>query len=117
MLWVASKALAMSPFSKEFGLLSEAQITWAIINYYKDQDEDLEKYKLICRFTNPEAARKLFDQKPDNVEIPEEFLDEIMKHTKSNIDRNTLRTSIGNPENNLSESTVYNIDTIEKVDS
>ena len=116
MLWVASKALAISPFSKEFGSLSEAQITWAILNHYKDQDEDLEKYKLICRFTNPEAAKKLFDQKPDNIDISDEFLEEIMKHSKSNPNKDTLREGISNPEANLTEHQNSNLDSITRID-
>lgn len=117
MLWVGAKALGISPFSKEFSSLSEAQITWAIFNHFKDQEEDLEKYKLICRFTNPEAAQKLFDKNyvsPEN-EISPEFLEEIRKHSKSDIDDSTLRKFLIDPENTLPESDDH-LDTIEAVD-
>jgi len=117
MLWVASKALGISPFSKEFASLSEAQITWAVINHYKDQEEDLEKYKLICRFTNPEAAQKLFDKdyiSPEE-QISKEFLDEIRKHSKSDLDDDTLRKSLTNPQSHLLESNDH-LDTIKAVD-
>ena len=116
MLWVGAKALGISPFSDEFASLSEAQITWAIFNHFKDQEEDLEKYKLICRFTNPEAAKKAFDDKgsvPE--EISQEFLDEIKKHSKYNLDDETLRQRLSDPENTLLESNNH-LDTIEAVE-
>jgi len=114
MLWVASKALGISPFSTEFEDLSEAQITWAVMNHYKDQEEDLEKYKLICRFTNPEAASKLFDAPKASLEdeISEEFLNEIQKHSKHKLSKANLRQSLLNPES-LPET--GSIDTIERI--
>lgn len=117
MLWVGAKALGISPFSKDFASLSEAQITWAILNHFKDQEEDLEKYKLICRFTNPEAAQKLFDKNyvsPED-QITQEFLDEIRKHSDSKVDDSTLRKFLADPENTLPESSDH-LDTIEVVD-
>lgn len=84
---------------------------WAIANYYQDQQDDLEKYKLICRFVNPEAARAVWDQ--DSVETTEssdyaDFLQQVQAHSKQQINPAELADRIHNPEK-------YDIDTIERV--
>lgn len=87
---------------------------WAIANYYKDQDQDLEKYKLICRFVNPEAARHIWDA--DQLAEAEsssdsdyrDFLSQIKKHTKEDISEADLASRIANPEE-------YDVDKIERV--
>jgi len=96
--------------------LSEAQITWAISNYYKDKEEDFEKYKIICRFTNPKAAYEIWDKPKEVVEeISDEFLQEIRKHTKSNLDDSSLRQRLLNPEQYGPELDDGSLDTIERV--
>ncbi len=75
---------------------------WAIANYYKDQDEDFEKYKIICRFINFKAASELWDEKvPDDtggVSDDSTFWEEVKKHTKKNISTEELKDRIMNPE-------------------
>ncbi len=85
---------------------------WAITNYYRDQQDDLEKYKMICRFVNPEAAKEVWDKETstDSTAIAEEadFLSAIRQHTKENISDVELSDRIFNPEK-------YDVDTIERV--
>lgn len=117
MLWVAAKALNISPFSRSFETLSEAQVMWAIANYYKDQEEDLEKFKLICRFINPKAAAEIWDVKTVSEAVPDENNDEIWKeilsHTKSGITVSDLKKRINNPEEYVDPD--ENLDKIEVV--
>lgn len=85
---------------------------WAIANYYRDQQDDLEKYKLICRFVNPEAARAIWD-KTDFEETSataeySDFLSTIRQHTKEKISDGELSDRIANPDK-------YDVDTIERV--
>lgn len=85
---------------------------WAINNYYRDQNDDLEKYKLICRFVNPSAARDIWDSTSDSDTqssmLESDFLAEIRKHTKEPIDDSLLSDKIHNP-------TEHDYDTIERV--
>jgi hypothetical protein len=37
------------------------------MNNFKDDEEDFEKTKLLCRFLNPEAAASIFDKKTVDV--------------------------------------------------
>lgn len=117
MLWVASKALGISPFSPDFETLSEAQVTWAIANYYKDQEEDIEKYKLLCRFINPEAAANIWDKKPVSDTVQEEENDavwkEILSHSKSGLSVSELKKRINNPDDYVEPD--ENLDKIEVV--
>jgi hypothetical protein len=84
---------------------------WAIANHYKDQNEDLEKYKLICRFVNPDAARKIWDEDAqDEVALNDEFLAQIQKHTKAKLSPNELSERVFNPEKYDQD-----IDTIERI--
>jgi hypothetical protein len=92
---------------------------WAIANYYKDQEEELEKYKLICRFINPNAAHEIFDggtAKKETIErsnVNEEaVLAEIMKHTKTKLSAAELKDRIYNPE----EYDISKVDSIERVE-
>jgi len=34
-----------------------------LTNHFKDQEEDFESTKLLCRFLNPQAAETIFDGK------------------------------------------------------
>lgn len=84
------------------------------MNYYKDQEEDLEKYKLICKFVNPEAAQDAWGtNKPKNSDTsgftPEDDLINIIAKNR-NIDPTELKDRINNP-------TDYDdtLDTIERV--
>lgn len=83
-----------------------------ITNHYKDQHEDLEKYKLICRFVNPDAARKIWDVDTEDEEtsVNNEFLSQIQQHTKANLTPSDLSDRIDNPE-----KYDLDIDTIERI--
>ena len=89
---------------------------WAIANYYKDQDEDFEKYKIICRFINPKAASELWDEKiiDDTVGVSDDavFWEEVKKHTKNPITTEELKVRIMNPEQYDAE----NLDSIEVIE-
>lgn len=69
------------------------------MNHYKDQEEDLEKYKLICRFVNPEAAEKIWGEKdPETTgETPEDELIAAMAEQRG-IDPKEMRERLANPE-------------------
>jgi hypothetical protein len=75
---------------------------WAIANYYKDQEEDLEKFKLICRFINPQAAAEIWDEKTVSEAVSDENNDEIWKeilaHSKSGISPSELKKRVQHPE-------------------
>lgn len=82
------------------------------MNYYKDQQDDLEKYKLICRFVNPEAARSMWDKSEpanESAMFEDEFLSEIRQHTTETKDNATLLEKLQNPIDD-------DFDTIERVD-
>jgi len=42
------------------------------MNYYKDEEEEFEKTKLLCRFMNPDAAATIFDKKKVEVTVSTE---------------------------------------------
>jgi hypothetical protein len=42
------------------------------MNHFKDEAEDFEKTKLLCRFLNPMAAQTLFDKKTVDVTVSTE---------------------------------------------
>jgi len=90
---------------------------WAIANYYKDQEEDLEKYKLICRFINPQAAAEIWDKKPISDTVSEKNNDEIFKeilaHSKSGISVSELQKRVQNPEEYVEPD--ENLDRIEVI--
>jgi hypothetical protein len=89
---------------------------WAIANYYKDQEEDFEKYKILCRFINPEAAKEFWDDEvvddTKGVSDEEAFFEELRKHTKDPITTEELKDRVMNPEKYDQES----LDTIERVE-
>lgn len=49
------------------------------MNHYKDEEEDFEKTKLLCRFLNPAAAVEIFDKrKVERTESTESMMYEQM---------------------------------------
>ena len=89
---------------------------WAIANYYKDQDEDFEKYKIVCRFINFKAASEMWDEKviddKSGVSDDAAFWEEVQKHTKSNLSAEELKQRMENPE----KYDISNLDSIEVVE-
>ena len=108
---MVSKALHLSPFSPEVAALSPSEFYWTLINYYKDQQEEFDKLKLICRFVNPEAARKIFDDVKEEVTVSTEsvLFDQMSKDLKGKYKPEELKAILDDPKH-YSE-----LDKIEKV--
>ena len=54
------------------------------MNYFKDEEEDFEKTKLLCRFMNPMAAASIWDKK-DNVEMTVSTEDILFKQMSNDL--------------------------------
>jgi hypothetical protein len=94
-LWVAAKALHISPFDSQLSYLTEPQIAWVLSNYAKDEEEQFEKLKLLCRFINPEAARKVFDiDESESVTDIDEFMSEIKQHASDEINEELVKEQL-----------------------
>ena len=87
---------------------------WVLANHYKDQYDDLEKYKMICRFVNPSAANKMWDTEiidsENDSSIDKDFLVQIQKHTKTQLSSSELSDRLLNPSKYDTD-----LDTIERV--
>lgn len=99
-LWIVSKALNLSPFSPEVAALSPSEFYWTLINYYKDQQDEFNKIKLICRFINPEAAKTVFDKAEVEVtESSEDFmLEQMSKDLKGKYTPEELKAMMDDPK-------------------
>jgi hypothetical protein len=92
---LVAKAIGKSPFDKDIQDLTQPQIYWVLINYYKDQEEELEKWKMLCRFVNPAVAHKVFDQVEETtVTNMDSLLEEINKHSSKPITREELESGL-----------------------
>lgn len=85
---------------------------WVLMNHYRDEDEEFQKTKLLCKFINPAAASELFDQKDV---VKTESTDDVMfenmsKDLKGKYTPEELRQMMEDPEH------YQNLDKIERVD-
>lgn len=97
---MVSKALSLSPFSSEVAELSPSQFYWTLLNYYKDQQDDFDKIKLLCRFINPEAAHKIFDAKETEVTVNTDSMvfEGISKDMKGKYTKEELQAIMDDPK-------------------
>lgn len=110
-MWLVAKALHLSPFSPEVAALSPSEFYWTLSQYYKDQQEEFDKVKLICRFINPEVAKKVFDESIiERTESTDSFMfEEMPKDLKEKYSQEELEAMLQDPEHYQS------LDRIEKV--
>lgn len=81
------------------------------MNHFKDDAEDFEKTKLLCRFLNPAAAIAIFDKKAMDVTVSTEstMFDAMAKDLKGKYTPQELEAIMKDPKH-YSE-----LDVIEKV--
>jgi len=96
-----SKALHVSPFSDTLKNLSHAEFTWILLNYFKDDEEEFEKTKLLCRFLNPQAASAIWDTK-DKIEVtvstPSVLYEQMSKDLKNKYTPEELKAFMNDPK-------------------
>lgn len=82
------------------------------MNYYKDEEEQFEKLKLLCRFINPELATRIFDQTViDSGEADsQEIFDELSKDLGGKYSAEEIAAMTNDPEH------YHNLDKIERVE-
>lgn len=80
--------------------LTQAEFIWVLQNFYADQNEDFDKYKLLLRFINPEGAKKLFDENKTEVTVStEDFMFEQMsKDLKGKYSKEELAEIMEDPK-------------------
>ena len=54
------------------------------MNHFKDEEEDFEKTKLLCRFMNPAAAAEFWDKK-DHVDMTVSTEDVLFKQMSKDL--------------------------------
>lgn len=81
------------------------------MNHYRDEEEEFQKTKLLCRFINPTAAEALFDKKDIvKTESTEDILFENMaQDLKGKYTAEELQQILADPEH------YQNLDKIERV--
>lgn len=91
--------------------LSPSEFYWTLINYYKDQQEEFDTIKLLCRFINPDMSHKVFDETKEEVTISTEsvLFDQMSKDLKGKYTPEELKAILDDPKH-YSE-----LDRIEKV--
>ena len=109
-----SQALHTSPFDPQIANLTEPQITWILLNVYKDDEEEAKKQEMLLRFINPKLGQEVFDKIHQHTEFDDDdFMKEIKAHVTESVDDTKLRRSIEHPKD-VEETS--NLDTIERVD-
>ena len=70
------------------------------MNHFKDEEEDFEKTKLLCRFLNPQAAQAIFDKKTVEVTVSTEsvLFDQMAKDLKGKYSPQELETIMKDPK-------------------
>jgi hypothetical protein len=70
------------------------------MNHYKDEEEDFEKTKLLCRFLNPLAAQTIFDKKEVEVTVSTEDLlfKQMSKDLKNKYTPEELKAIMDDPK-------------------
>lgn len=69
------------------------------MNHFKDQEEDFEKFKMLCRFMNPDAAAIIFDKKEViKTESTENMFEEMSKDLKGKYTPEELQAMLEDPE-------------------
>ena len=70
------------------------------MNHYKDEEEDFERTKILCRFLNPAAAAAIWDkQKTQRTESTESLLfDQMAKDLKNRYTPEELQAIMKDPK-------------------
>lgn len=70
------------------------------MNHFKDEEEDFEKTKLLCRFLNPQAAQVIFDGKTVDVTTSskETLFDQMSKDLKGRYTPQELEAIMKDPK-------------------
>jgi hypothetical protein len=70
------------------------------MNHFKDEEEDFEKTKLLCRFLNPAGAEALFDKKTVDVTVSTEstLFDQMSKDLKGKYTPEQLEAIMKDPK-------------------
>lgn len=70
------------------------------MNHYKDEEEDFEKTKILCRFLNPAAAAEIWDKKKtQRTESTESLLfDQMAKDLKNRYSPEELQAIMKDPK-------------------
>lgn len=70
------------------------------MNHFKDEEEDFEKTKLLCRFLNPAAAIAIFDKKTTDVTISTEstMFNDMAKDLKGKYTPQELEAMMKDPK-------------------
>jgi len=70
------------------------------MNHVKDQEEDFEKTKLLCRFLNPQAAQVIFDGKSVEVTVSSKdtLFDTMSKDLKGKYTPQELEAIMNDPK-------------------
>ncbi len=70
------------------------------MNHFKDEEEEFEKTKLLCRFLNPIAAATIFDKKTIDVTISTEapLFDQMAKDLKGKYTPAELKAIMNDPK-------------------
>ncbi len=115
-MWIVAKALHTSPLDKSISDLSTPQFTWILSNHYKDREEEFEKLKILCRFINPDIARKVFDREIGEIESEsdeDEFMKEVREHSSKDITTKDVKNAF---EPGYKGIAIQDLDTIERVE-
>lgn len=69
-------------------------------NHYRDEEENFEKTKLLCRFLNPDAAATIFDKNKVDVTISteEEFYGQMAKDLRGRYSPQELEAIMLDPK-------------------
>ena len=70
------------------------------MNHFKDEEEDFEKTKLLCRFLNPAGAEAIFDKKTVDVTVSTEstLYDQMAKDLKGKYTPEQLEAIMKDPK-------------------
>lgn len=70
------------------------------MNHFRDEEENFEKTKLLCRFLNPAAAAAIFDRKTVEVTVSTEssMFDQMAKDLKGKYTPQELEAMMKDPK-------------------
>ena len=81
------------------------------MNHFRDQEEDFEQFKMLCRFMNPDAAAIVFDKKEViKTESTQNIFEDMSKDLKGKYSPDELANILEDPEH------YQNLDKIERAD-
>lgn len=69
------------------------------MNHFKDEEDDFEKTKLLCRFLNPMAAATIFDKKEvETISTQGLLFDQMAKDLKGKYSPQELEAIMKDPK-------------------